>query len=407
MSLQTHVLTVSILIGIFVILLSIYQTEFNFEIEKQNDVEKRYQIIDIIHTIINNEDFEITQITLQNIAKENQIITVYDTSSNLIASSKEMGFGTLPFDVTQKNEWFADNSNSYIYICGKNQYTVCLIENETEIFRLHILEREDNYLSLSVVGVIIFIVIFAVFSLLNNNLKLRKNLEILHKQKDDFAAMASHELRTPLVPIKGFAEILQKEDESDKKELKKIFGKIYKNAARMDRLIENIILAQKLESNQMKIHKNKFRVNSLIDEIVESFSKNNTKNVQFIKNIENVIQINSDQDKIHQILTNLILNSIDFVHENQGIITIGAVKKHDKVLFSISDNGTGISKENLDKLFLKYYQVNNSITRKHTGFGLGLSICKNLVEALGGKISAKSIENQETTFYFEIPEGEI
>ena len=111
----------------------------------------------------------------------------------------------------------------------------------------------------------------------------------------------------------------------------------------------------------------------------------------------------ADHGKLIEILTNLIQNAVDFVPEKSGKIEISCTREDDGVLFSVKDNGIGMSSEQQKKLFTKFYQVDTSATRKHGGTGLGLSICKGFVESMGGKIWVKSEPSHGSVFYFTIP----
>jgi signal transduction histidine kinase len=115
----------------------------------------------------------------------------------------------------------------------------------------------------------------------------------------------------------------------------------------------------------------------------------------------------SDTPRLSQVFSNLINNSIDFIPENKGIIEINAQNKKDKVLFSVKDNGMGMTLETQKSLFQKFYQADTSIRRKHGGSGLGLAICKGIVEGLGGKIWLESEVGKGTTFFFTIPRGTL
>ena len=113
--------------------------------------------------------------------------------------------------------------------------------------------------------------------------------------------------------------------------------------------------------------------------------------------------LKGDRSRLEQVLNNLILNAVDFVPVNGGRIEMRAERNDDKVLFTIKDNGMGIPKDKQHHLFTQFYQLDTSATRKHGGSGLGLSICKGIVEALGGKIWLESDTGKGTIFYFTIP----
>ena len=110
--------------------------------------------------------------------------------------------------------------------------------------------------------------------------------------------------------------------------------------------------------------------------------------------------INSDRIRLRQVFDNLIRNAIDFVPRDVGRIHIGVIDKNVHVVFYVKDNGIGISQEKQEELFKKFYQVDASYTRSHGGTGLGLVICKSLIEIMGGTIWVESTPGTGTTFYF-------
>jgi len=128
------------------------------------------------------------------------------------------------------------------------------------------------------------------------------------------------------------------------------------------------------------------------------------KNIEFLNTTKTNLKIRSDPDRINQVFANLIKNAVDFV-PHDGKIEINATTKNGDVLFYVKDNGKGIPKEKQDDLFKKFYQVDTSLKRSHGGTGLGLVICKGIVEALGGTIWLESQVDKGTTFYFTIPKN--
>jgi len=230
------------------------------------------------------------------------------------------------------------------------------------------------------------------------------------KDKDEFVAMISHELKTPLTPIKIYASALKRPKvfgELNQKQAEAVDG-INFNALRLERLIEDLLDAQRLEIGRMTFSKEKFSVNEFLDEAVKDYQlMASEKNIQITSKIDEEIIIYSDKKRIEQVLGNLNRNSIDFVPKDTGIIQIFAEKNNDNVLFTVKDNGKGISKEEQKKLFTRFYQADTSITRRHGGTGLGLVICKGIVEGLGGKIWLESEVGKGTNVYFTIPTGEL
>jgi len=226
------------------------------------------------------------------------------------------------------------------------------------------------------------------------------------KQKDEFVAMISHELKSPLTPIKIYSSALKRPKmlgELNQKQEEAVDG-IHFNTLRLERLIEDLLDAQRLEMGRMTFSKEFFSVKEVLTEAVKDYQTvSKEKNIQITSKIDEEISIFSDKKRIDQVLDNLFRNSIDFVPKDTGTIQILAEKNNDNVLFTIKDNGKGISKEAQKNLFTKFYQVDTSQTRKHGGTGLGLSICKGIVEGLGGKIWLESEVGKGTNVYFTIP----
>jgi len=226
------------------------------------------------------------------------------------------------------------------------------------------------------------------------------------KQKDEFVAMISHELKSPLTPIKIYSSALKRPKmlgELNQKQEEAVDG-IHFNTLRLERLIDDLLDAQRLEMGRMTFSKEFFSVKQVLAEAVKDYQiVSKEKNIQITSKIDEEISIFSDKKRVDQVLDNLFRNSIDFVPKDTGTIQILAEKNNDNVLFTIKDNGKGISKEGQKKLFTKFYQVDTSQTRKHGGTGLGLSICKGIVEGLGGKIWLESEVGKGTNVYFTIP----
>jgi PAS domain S-box-containing protein len=230
-----------------------------------------------------------------------------------------------------------------------------------------------------------------------------KNME---KLKDEFASMMTHELKTPLAPIMGHCEMLKEPallGNLNQIQLESI-DKIYQNALRLERLIADVMLAQRLEVGQMNFDKQKFEVTKLMSEVHNDYSQvMKEKQIMFVNSTQENLSIWSDKNRVRQVIDNLIQNAMDFTPKNDGMIEIGARSEDSKIIFYIKDNGIGIPKDKQSIMFKKFYQVDASHRRKHSGTGLGLVICKGIVEGLGGEIKFESEPGKSTIFYFSIP----
>jgi PAS domain S-box-containing protein len=229
------------------------------------------------------------------------------------------------------------------------------------------------------------------------------------KLKTAFLQNMSHEIRTPLNGILGFSKLLQYDDLS-KEEINEFTGVIQQSGNRLLEIVNNVLDISKIETGQVQITYKLFSINSIITDLYNLFSRNsNSKNIELKYHnylVDKQSVINSDDSKINQILSNLISNALKFT--KTGSIEFGYEIKNmkssdDYIQFYVKDTGIGISKAHQARIFDRFTQIDLSITRGYEGAGLGLAICKGLVELLGGKIRVESEINTGTTFYFTLP----
>jgi signal transduction histidine kinase len=262
-------------------------------------------------------------------------------------------------------------------------------------------------------------VIGLALSSIQYNTRLRENNELLNQQyqkvkesekmKDEFINVAAHELRTPIQPILGLTDIMySKIKDGSQLELLDI---IIRNAKRLKRLTDNLLDVTKIESQSLMLNKEKFNLNILISEVLKDYV-NKQKNPQQVKIVydfkyKDDIIIEADRDRLSQVIHNLLDNALKFtITQNQQMIFVIIDKKKDskeeeeeEVIVSVKDTGEGISKDILLKMFSKFTTSDSS-----TGTGLGLYICKNIVEAHGGRIWAENnLDEEGAIFSFTLP----
>ena len=233
-----------------------------------------------------------------------------------------------------------------------------------------------------------------------------KKMKEIDFQKDTFVSMIAHELRTPLSPIMMHCEILKNPDIIGKLNPDQLeaINAIYRNSNRLEKIVRNLLDVEKLDMNKMKFEQDEFRVERLMIDIFKDFlSEANSKRINLINSTKGSMTIKSDKLKISQIIINLIQNAVDFVPQGTGRIEISAQRKGDDIVFCVQDNGLGIPEEKQKNLFKKFYQVDTSIRRRHEGSGLGLAVCKGIVDGIGGRIWVKSKENKGSSFFFSVP----
>lgn len=222
--------------------------------------------------------------------------------------------------------------------------------------------------------------------------------------KTAFLQNMSHEIRTPLNGILGFSKLLNEQDIS-KEEITEYTDIINQSGNRLLEIVNNVLDIAKIETGQIVVNNTSFPVISVIKDLYNFFAtmakaKNLQLNIVVSQELENLI-VFTDISKISQILSNLINNAIKFTQE--GNIDFGYEIKDNLIQFFVKDTGIGISKEHQLKIFERFAQVDLSITRGFEGAGLGLAICKGLVEILDGKIWVDSDLDKGSSFFFTIP----
>jgi len=224
--------------------------------------------------------------------------------------------------------------------------------------------------------------------------------------KDEFLAMITHELKTPLVPIQGYADILLSEHLGKLTDKQKERINIIKSSSEtLLALISDLLDAQKLELGQLRMRKENVNIKETIANAVELFLPQAQKNkIEISSNIQD-LSIEHDPDRIRQVITNLIKNSLTAVEPEKGKIEIIMKNLPQEIQISVKDNGMGIPTNKQSELFKKFYQVDATLTRERGGSGLGLSICKGIMENHRGAITVKSIPNQETVFTITLPKN--
>ncbi len=234
-----------------------------------------------------------------------------------------------------------------------------------------------------------------------------QNKKILEadKMKNEFLANMSHELRTPLNAIIGFSEALGLKifGELNKKQAEYI-NDIHKSGLHLLRMINDLLDLSKIESGKMQLHTEIFDVNFAAEEAVSVIkSLADKKNIILETNSDGEnIEITADKRKFQQILYNLLSNSVKFTADN-GKITVNITDKKDMIEISVKDNGIGISEEFHEKIFEKFQQVENPISKKTGNTGLGLTITRELIEMHGGRIRVESEKDKGANFIFTLP----
>lgn len=223
--------------------------------------------------------------------------------------------------------------------------------------------------------------------------------------KSAFLANLSHEIRTPLNGMLGFSNLLSQEGINNAN--KKLYADIVmNNGKQLLRMIDDILDMAKLETGQLRIYEEPTNIKELVNEVSELLKiriTDKNKPIKINKTLTNISDepVCCDRDRVFQILTNLTNNAEKFTQT--GTITIDCSFANKELLFSVSDTGEGIEENNLEHVFKRFAQADDTIEKAYGGSGLGLSICKELLSLMNGQIWVESTKDEGSTFYFTIP----
>ena len=227
-------------------------------------------------------------------------------------------------------------------------------------------------------------------------------IERVEKTRRDFIANVSHELRTPLTSVQGYAETLL-EGRDLPPHVREFVEIIRKNAARMARLTEDLLVLARVESGEQKLNMQLLSPQELLDDAAQTFRElaaGRHVELAMMNTATSAVQV--DRDAIHQVFSNLIDNALKYGDQG-GKILLGACESEEGVQFFVRDFGAGIPSEHLPRLFERFYRVDKARSRESGGTGLGLAIAKHVVRAHSGTIRAESELNHGSTFYFILP----
>jgi two-component system, OmpR family, sensor histidine kinase VicK len=227
--------------------------------------------------------------------------------------------------------------------------------------------------------------------------------EKIDAERREFVANVSHELRTPLTTMRSYLEALADGAWKDEEIAPNFLEVTRTETERMIRLVNDLLQLSKLDSTDYRLSKEWVNFVDFFHRIIDRFEMTKSKNVSFQRSLPNhAIFVEIDEDKMTQVLYNIISNALKYSPEG-GLVTFSIKEEEEKVVVSISDEGMGIPKENIGKIFDRFYRVDKARTRKLGGTGLGLAIAKEMVNVHGGMIWAVSEEGKGTEISFSLP----
>ena len=232
-------------------------------------------------------------------------------------------------------------------------------------------------------------------------------LKSLDKAKNEFISIASHDLRTPITAIRGYLDMVLKEEVGiiATPKMKEYLQMAREGVLRLNALVEDMLSVSRVEQKRMKFSLKNIDIIPVVEHIVQSFLPQAGQKNLYLKfekpETPNLPQIQTDVNRVQEILGNLLSNAIKFTRE--GGITIKIIPRTDHLRIDCLDTGIGISANNQKKIFGKFVQIDASTSAQKQGTGLGLYISKMMTEKMGGRIGVNSLPDKGSDFYFTLP----
>ncbi|PWA06629.1 cell wall metabolism sensor histidine kinase WalK [Pueribacillus theae] len=227
--------------------------------------------------------------------------------------------------------------------------------------------------------------------------------EQIEQERREFVVNVSHELRTPLTTLKSYIEALQEGAWEDKEIAPRFLKVVGDETDRMIRLVNDLLQLSKMDKKEYNFNLEEFDFIDYFHSVIDRFEMSKPEGIRFVRHLQNAsAYVNIDKDKITQVIDNIISNAMKYSPEG-GTITCRCWIQSKKLRVSISDEGVGIPKANISRIFERFYRVDRARTRQLGGTGLGLAIAKDMIHAHGGDIWAESEWGKGTTIYFTLP----
>lgn len=233
-----------------------------------------------------------------------------------------------------------------------------------------------------------------------------EQMKKLETYRRDYIGNVAHELKTPIFTIQGYLDTISDELNEDKPDfeiVQNFLSKSIKNTERLNQIISDLDTITKYESGNLQLNYESFDLNELVREVIESLELQARDRGIFmsLSAIPNTYLVYADKFRIRQVLTNLCFNSVKYGKQG-GYTKVRLTNTGEKVIVEIADNGIGIPAQHLKRIFERFYRVDSHRSRETGGSGLGLSICKHIIEAHGEQISVLSTEGAGSVFSFSL-----
>ncbi|MBI5404315.1 MAG: PAS domain-containing sensor histidine kinase [Ignavibacteriae bacterium] len=335
-------------------------------------------------------------------------VILNDASIKMWGHSKEELIGKSDYDIFPKEQadvfWEKDD---YVFKKGYNTNIEEITDSSGEIRT--IITSKVRYTDKSTGKKYIVGTIHDITDIRKAENKLKEyslELEELNRNKDKFFSIIAHDLRNPFTGIFGFASVLNEDlDNLSKEEIKEYVNYIYVGTKNIFDLIENLLAWSRIQTGKISILPEKIDIHKKVQEMVDILNATAlNKRIEVQNNVEKDLFVMGDVFMLDSILQNLLSNAIKFTNAG-GNVKICSESKNGLIEISISDNGIGISQEEIENLFRLGRQRSKSGTAEEKGTGLGLILCQEMINKLNGQLKVESVKNHGSTFSFTLPEA--
>lgn len=269
-------------------------------------------------------------------------------------------------------------------------YALCQLIGWGYMFVKYVPERKGMIIGEGLIFLAIFIM---------GVIKLRKHLSresYYHHQQQNFLLAITHELKSPLASVKLYLQTILKRD-LDRSQQQVFLSNSLKDIERLDDLVENVLLATKLENRSFNLPKEDINLSALLDDVVDRMQKNSCKTEIIKTDVQEGLILHADKFAITNVVTNLLENAIKY-SPPCATVQVDLFEKDDNIIFSVADRGPGIPDEEKKRIFNKFYRMGNENTRKTKGTGLGLYIVRSVLQKHNATIKVKDNVPNGTIF---------
>ncbi|PAR37008.1 hybrid sensor histidine kinase/response regulator [Vibrio metoecus] len=358
---------------------------------------------------LNQEILDATPNPMYCLNPEGLYLTVNAKFLDLVGLARQEVIGKSPYDIftPAASQCFSEAHRALALQQTSRNYEVSLLDQKGEQRELLVYEASFGDLREQVHGIVGILLDLTERKRMEEELRdAKKMADAMSQAKGDFLANMSHEIRTPMNAILGMAHLALNTPLDTTQ--RKYVTRINESAKNLLGIINDILDFSKMEAGKLHVERIDFNLDDVLDNLISVISlKAQEKGIEFLMDIDPHIPLGliGDPLRLGQVMVNLCGNAVKFTHQGEIVISARVRQLNEQqvtLFFAVKDTGIGITQEKLAGLFNAFSQADNSITRQYGGTGLGLSISKQLVELMGGEISAHSEEGKGSTFEFSV-----